>query len=69
MGPGTQTKSSGLSLPSRPRFTFDLKTVPWTDGKGPQDEYADNVKEWCDLHDILPENNPNRLKKNYVVLY
>ena len=58
MGPvGTSTEKSM----SRPKFQLDLRTAPWTDGRGPQDEYADAVDRWCDMHDLLDEKNPNKL--------
>lgn len=63
MGPEPSAKSSGMSLPSRPRFSWDMKSVPWTDGKGPQDEYAEAVLEWCNFHDLLPATNSNKLDK------
>ena len=62
MGPGPSPSSSG-NLPSRPKFKWDIKNVPWTDGKGPQEEYAEEVKAWFAFHDLLPDTNSNKLDK------
>lgn len=35
--------------------------MPWTDGKGDQEEYADSVKLWNYFHDKLPANNSNKI--------
>ena len=48
-------------LPSRPRFSWDLKNVPWTDGKGSQEEYAEAVRLWSALHDKLPDSSSNKI--------
>lgn len=34
-----------------------------TDGKGQQDEYAEEVKAWSAFHDLLPDNNSNKREK------
>ena len=49
------------TLPSRPRFSWDMKSVPWTDGEGRQDDYADAVSLWSAFHDELPESNANKI--------
>lgn len=42
------TKTLGLlSLPSRPRFSWDVKIVRCTDGHGTQDSYADVSSDWA----------------------
>jgi len=51
----------GNDLPSRPRFSWDSRNVPWTDGKGNQEEYANAVKLWKSFHDLLPATNPNKI--------
>lgn len=43
MGSDPTAKSCGTH--SRSRFSRGLRTVPWTDGKGVQDEYAESVAE------------------------
>lgn len=43
------------------RYHWDMRSVPWTDGRGPQDEYADAVERWCDFHDLLEDKNPNKI--------
>lgn len=62
MGPEPSSSPSG-NLPSRPKFKLDLKNVPWTDGKGPQEEYAEEVKAWSAFHDLLPDTISNKLDK------
>lgn len=57
MGP---QPSSNL-LPSRPKFSWDSKSPPWTDGKGDQEEYRDAVRLWQTFHKALPVNNKNKI--------
>lgn len=59
MGPGRST-----DLPSRPRFLWDGRNVPWTDGVGPQLRYAEAVAEWCKYHDRLPPASSNYTPKS-----
>ena len=47
--------------PTRPRFIWDMRTIPWTDGVGCQEEYAQSVELWEDMHDILEVTNHNRI--------
>lgn len=49
------------SLPTRPRCPSDIKNVPWSDGKGNQEEYSSSVALWNALHDNLPESNSNKI--------
>ena len=49
------------ALPSRPKFSWDVKNVPWTDGKGNQEDYKDSVKLWSAFHDKLPVANANKI--------
>lgn len=58
MGPA---QSEGLSLPSRPQFSWDTKSPPWTDGKGNGEQYLKSVKLWKLYHDRLPVNNSNKI--------
>lgn len=60
MGP-YGSSSEKISKRSHIKFYWDLRSAPWTDGRGPQDEYADEVDRWCDFHDMLEEKNPNRI--------
>ena len=53
MGPG--------NAPSRPNFHWDLRNPPWTDGRGPQEQYFNAVKLWKQFHDQLPEGNSNKI--------
>ena len=59
MGPGIENGKGGL--PNRPRFSWDVRSVPWTDGKGKQDDYADAVELWSAFHDALPGKNSNKI--------
>lgn len=34
-----------IDLPSRLKFSWDLRTAPWTDGKGCQENYFDDVQK------------------------
>ena len=52
------------SYPSRPKFHWDVRNPPWTDGKGSQDQYFRAVKLWKNFHDKLPENNSNKIPKS-----
>lgn len=57
MGPAiTQSE-----LPKRPKFSWDIKSVPWTDGRGNQEEYANSVALWSAFHEKLPNNNSNKI--------
>ena len=42
--------------PGRPRFHWDPRNAPWTDGRDPQDEYIRAVKHWCRYHDAVPDS-------------
>lgn len=59
MGPAIDSSSAGL--PSRPRFSWDIKNVPWTNGKGNQEEYAKAVALWDAFHNKLPDYNSNKI--------
>ena len=48
-------------LPSRPKFAWDLRSPPWTDGRRNQDEYARSVRQWCRFHYGLPDANYNKI--------
>lgn len=64
MGPvGTSAEKTSRNSLSRPKFSWDMRTAPWTDGRGPQDEYADAVDRWSDFHDLLDYKNPNKIPK------
>lgn len=53
--------ASEQGLPQRPKFSWDIKNVPWTDGRGDQAEYASAVKLWSRFHDMLPDANSNKV--------
>lgn len=56
MGPAPRN-----NLPSRPKFSWDAKSPPWTDGVGDQEEYRDAVHLWQMFHDALPDSNSNKI--------
>ena len=58
MGPGNV---QSCSLPSRPKFSWDLRSPPWTDGCGNQEEFARSVAQWSKFHDGLPDSNSNKI--------
>ena len=62
MGP-----ANGMShiahLPHCPKFSWDTKNCPWTDGVGNQEPYAHAVKQWSLFHDGLSDNNSNKINK------
>ena len=51
-------------LPSRPRFSWDMKNAPWTDGKGNQEIFYEAVQQWFNLQNLLPDSNSNRIPAN-----
>eukprot|EP00171_Calliarthron_tuberculosum_P017605 IDg17605t1 len=57
MGPSSEYND----LPKRPRFSWDIKTVPWTEGKGNQEDYATSVALWSQFHNKLPNQNSNKI--------
>jgi len=56
MGPGNSS-----NLPSRPKFSWDIRSTPWTDGRGNQEGFARAVKLWGQFHDKLPASNSNKI--------
>lgn len=50
-------------LPARPRFSWDTRNAPWTDGVGDQEPYANAVRRWSAYHDTLPDSNGNKVLK------
>lgn len=49
------------TVPSRPRFAWDAKSPPWTDGNGNQERFKAAVEDWKEFHDSLPDNNLNKI--------
>ena len=64
MGPG----GSANTLPSRPRFAWDSKSPPWTDGIGNQERLKSAVADWTEFHNSLPDGNTNKLEPNIQAL-
>ena len=51
------------TLPTRPRFMWDTKSPPWTDGKGNQEKFKVAVEDWVEFHDSLPGNHTTKIAK------
>lgn len=66
MRPGPSASSSIFSLPLHPPFSWDFKTVPRIDGKGPQGEYSETAVKRCNSHDLLPDSNSNMFAKQLL---
>lgn len=50
--------------PLRPRFTWDLRTCPWTTQKETREVFAVAVGHWCDYHDTMGDVNPNKVQRH-----
>lgn len=48
-------------LPSWPKSSWDIKSPPWTVGKGDQEEYRDAAKLWQTFHNALPDSISNEI--------
>ena len=55
--------TTNFNLQKRPRFSWDIRCIPWTDGKGSQEEYVAAVKSWSSFHEQLPDSNSNKISK------
>ena len=60
--------ASPIDLPKRPRFSFDIRSVPWTDGRGNQEDYVSAVRSWSTFHAKLPDSNRNKVPKGLRVI-
>lgn len=60
MGPD---RSSVVPVPPRPRFSWDINFVPWTDRQGDQQEYARAVKKRSAFHNNLADGDSNKIRK------
>lgn len=63
MGPDANAAGKITALPARPKLSWDIKRVPWTDERGPRDELVDAVDLWCDFHDMLDNFYFNKIPK------
>ena len=54
----------GIGLLTRPEFSSDLRSPLWTDGKGPQDQYAETVSLWKLYHDSLSFGASEKIQEN-----
>ena len=64
MNKSKMTNHNSNDLPSRPRFQWDMRSPPWTDGRGPQHDFVKNVKLWKEFHAALPDSNSNKVPKS-----
>lgn len=65
MGPGGSSSFEKLAyLPSRSKFSWNIRNVPLTDVRGEQFEYARNVNLWKRFHDQLASINSNKISPN-----
>lgn len=53
--------SSLYELPKCPRFSWDIRTVPWTDGRGSHEDYVNAIRSWSSFHEKLPDSNNNKI--------
>lgn len=53
--------SRNLDLLTCPRFFWDIRAVPWTDGKRDQHEYVKAVCRRSAFHENLPDGNSNKI--------
>lgn len=58
---GSSSNDRSVYLPSRPKYSWDVRNVPWTDGRGDQAGYARSVKLWRKFHAHLPANKSNQI--------
>lgn len=61
---GLDSRSDSSVLPLRPLFSWDIKTVPYTDGKGDQTEFANAVRRWQPSHANLPHGYSSKIAPN-----
>ena len=55
--------STDNDLPKGPRFSWDIRQVPWANGKGSQEDYVNAIKSRSSCHYKLPETNSNKMPK------
>lgn len=56
MSPAKESTST-----SRPKVSWDIRSVSWTDERVYQSDYATSVRLWCDFHHMLPATNYNKI--------
>lgn len=64
MGPGTMSWSSHEKVqvvPSRPKFSWAIRKVPLTAGRGVQSRHERSVMFWKKYHAQLSATNPNKI--------
>lgn len=50
-------------IPARTQFSWDIKSVPWTDGNGDQLPYAKSFRRCGQCHDNLHNGNSTKIDK------
>lgn len=58
--------STGKTPPSRPKVSWDGKTLPWTDSHGAEVMFAEAVEKWLSYHDLLPDTNSKKYPEKFV---
>lgn len=53
-------------MPTRLKFSWDIKSVPYTIGLGSQSGYAEAVEVWSDFHDILEDSKLTWFSRDYL---
>ena len=56
--------ASTLDLPKRPLFSWDIRSVTWTDGQGNQEDYVSAVRSWTAFQGKLPDSNSKKIPKS-----
>ena len=51
-------------LPNPPKFHWDVRNPPWTDGRGVQENFYRAVVAWKKFHDELPNGHSHKIPSN-----
>lgn len=60
---GLDSANKVSKRPSAPLFSRDLKTAPWRNGRGSENDYSKPVSDWCSFHSLLPDIYSNKWVK------
>lgn len=58
---GRPNSNNSINLPGRPKNTWSVKNAPWTDGRGPTEDYHRAVRDWNHFMELLPDGHPEKL--------
>lgn len=53
--------SNASEILSRAFFSWNIRTVPWTDGKESQEPYNKSVRLWEEFHHKFPDAKSNKI--------